>query len=524
MKHQPTISVVIPCYNQAHFLVDAIASVEEQDYPAVEIIIVDDGSRDDTAQVAAQAAAKFANVSYILQENRGLSAARNTGLAHSQSDMVLFLDADDRLLPGALTAGATTLQAHPECAFVYGHYRLIDADGNPLPTWREQRSATPTAFTSGSYEQIGPDGAVHRTWRQQTVTSDHYAAMLQRNVIVMHATVLYQRWVFAEVGNFDPTLRACEDYDLYLRIVRCFPVASHDGVVAEYRLHGRNMTGDPVRMLQAIEQVLARQRPLLDDNPHYTACLEAGLHFWRTDYGRQAVKGLPAAMLQLPPRPQHVAAMAKIGWPLLADKVRGTGQLTRYRLRLIRDGLRRTLRHWQRSLRWGSLVNPVANGFVHPASTYMADFLQQHTVDLHGRILLVGECALPKAASGVDCDSWRADAVLPAASYDAVVVGPDAASGPEMCTAVADWAAALKPGGVLLLALPGVVAPQHGWGFTTAAAQLLVKGVFAESATAVSSYGNVQAAAAAVLRQPDADLSVHDPQFPVLVTVAARHA
>src|SRR5215204_1328714 len=119
------VSVVIPCYNQAHFLGEAIESVLAQSYPNFEIIVVDDGSPDNTSEVAAS----YPRVRLVRQENQGLSAARNSGLARSEGEYVVFLDADDRLLPGALQAGLECFEAHPKCAFVYGRCSRIRRDG-----------------------------------------------------------------------------------------------------------------------------------------------------------------------------------------------------------------------------------------------------------------------------------------------------------------------------------------------------------------------------------------------------------
>jgi glycosyltransferase involved in cell wall biosynthesis len=124
----PLVSVVIPCYNQAHFLGEAIESVLAQRHPRLEVIVVDDGSPDDTSEVAA----RYPGVRCVRQENQGLSAARNAGLRHSGGEYVVFLDADDRLLPEAIEAGLRGFEAHPECAFVYGDYRVIATDGSFL--------------------------------------------------------------------------------------------------------------------------------------------------------------------------------------------------------------------------------------------------------------------------------------------------------------------------------------------------------------------------------------------------------
>src|SRR5918995_6791294 len=110
------VTVVIPCYNQAHFLGEAIESVLSQSYKRFEIVVVDDGSTDDTSEVAT----RYPRVRCIRQENRGLAGARNTGIRHCQGEYVVFLDADDRLLPEALEAGVREPGAHPEGAFVSG--------------------------------------------------------------------------------------------------------------------------------------------------------------------------------------------------------------------------------------------------------------------------------------------------------------------------------------------------------------------------------------------------------------------
>ena len=105
------ISVVIPCYNQGRYLEEAVTSAVSGPH-RVEVIVVDDGSTDETPQVAA----RHPGLRYVRQDNRGLAAARNRGLAESTGDLVVFLDADDRLMPRGLDTGARALAAHPNCA------------------------------------------------------------------------------------------------------------------------------------------------------------------------------------------------------------------------------------------------------------------------------------------------------------------------------------------------------------------------------------------------------------------------
>lgn len=225
------VSVVIPCFNYAHFLDQAIQSTLDQDYPSIEIIVVNDGSTDDPAAIAA----KFPMVRYVTQENRGLAGARNVGLAHCRGELVVFLDADDRLRPGAIAAGARLLEANPALGFAAGYSTLISGGGLPQPT----------------VNRPGCEG------------DDAYVSLLRRNTIRNPATVLFRRQVVQALGGFAPGVDACADYDLYLRVSRNHPVAFHDVVVAEYRKHGHNMSDNSAQMLRQALAVLRRQRPHL---------------------------------------------------------------------------------------------------------------------------------------------------------------------------------------------------------------------------------------------------------------------
>jgi glycosyltransferase involved in cell wall biosynthesis len=248
----PVVSVVITCYNHGRFLRDAVESVRRQTFRDFEIIVIDDGSVDETPTVTAS----LEGIRCVRQANQGLSAARNTGWRASRGRYVVFLDADDRLLPPALQFGVDAALAHPEAAFVYGHYAMIDGDG-------VQRVID------------------HRP----CVTSDHYRALLRSNYIGMHATVVYRRETLSRFGGFDPSLRACEDYDLFLRIARAATVVCHPDLVAEYRWHGANMSRNNTLMLGSALRVLRRQRPHARGHTAYEAAYREGVAFWQGLYG-----------------------------------------------------------------------------------------------------------------------------------------------------------------------------------------------------------------------------------------------
>ncbi len=250
------VSVVIPCYNQAHFLGEAIQSVLAQTYPRFEVIVVDDGSSDGTSEVAA----RYPDVHCVRQDNRGVSAARNSGLARSEGEYVVFLDADDRLLPEALEAGIGCLKAHPGYAFASGRYRFIAGDGSFLKQQRER-----------------------------AVDKDSYVALLRRNYIGVPAAVMFRRTVCASVGGFDPPADMSADTDIYLRIASRFPICSHEEEVAEYRWHGANTSGDPARMLRTALYVLRKQRNHAKGNKQYEEAYEAGVRGRRGAFGDRLV-------------------------------------------------------------------------------------------------------------------------------------------------------------------------------------------------------------------------------------------
>lgn len=285
-----SVSVVIPCYNQGRFLGQAIASAAAQHGLVSEIIVVDDGSADDTPAVAT----RDGSVRYLRQERKGLSEARNSGWRASSSEYIVFLDADDRLLPGAINAGLEALRRWPHAAFAFGHYELIDELGAILPTWRELRVADHRTFTTGDFELVLPDGRRVGRSPQPRRVSDHYTAMLRRNYISMHAAVLYRRAVLVETGGFDPRLSAAEDYELYMRVTRSHPIASHDEVVAQYRRHSAAMSRDMLKMLRMSLFVLREQRPYLAEHPGATEAYEAGLTFWKRHFGKQLIRSVPS--------------------------------------------------------------------------------------------------------------------------------------------------------------------------------------------------------------------------------------
>jgi glycosyltransferase involved in cell wall biosynthesis len=265
-EDQLLVSVVIPCYNQAHFLGEAIESALAQTYPHLEIVVVDDGSTDNIAAVVAG----YPGVRCLRQENQGLSAARNTGLRHSIGECLVFLDADDRLLPRAIEVGLACLRDHSECAFVYGRSRFMAFDGSSF----------------------------HGPPPQPRVEEDYYLALLKGCPIFATGSVMYRREIFELVGGFDPSLSPSADYDLYYRIASRFPIRCHEETIAEYRKHGTSMTRGSELMLRYNLAALRSQWKHVKRSRQKKEAYKTGIRFWKQAWGRRVVDEIRAAIAE----------------------------------------------------------------------------------------------------------------------------------------------------------------------------------------------------------------------------------
>jgi GT2 family glycosyltransferase len=205
------LSVVVPAYNYARFLDAALSSVAAQGVDGLEVIVIDDGSSDDTAAVVA----RHARVRYVHQNNAGLSAARNHGLRLAQGELLTFLDADDLLAPGSLAARVRFMQTHPACGVTVCRNRQF--------------------YDAGRRRWLG-------RWYLPRERLD--VRLCHFNIAPPHAFML-RRGVVAAVGEFDTGLRACEDHDYWLRALEqgAMPRYCPVGEVW-YRKHGASMSAD----------------------------------------------------------------------------------------------------------------------------------------------------------------------------------------------------------------------------------------------------------------------------------------
>lgn len=206
--HNPTVSVVIPTYNYGRFIGEALTSVFRQTYTDFEVIVVDDGSTDDTTQ---QVRAYLPRIRYLSQQHQGLSVARNTGITHSRGQFIASLDADDVWLPHKLERQVAGLRARSDVAVVYPWWAFMNQDGVALP-----ETGRPT----------------HR---------GNALERLLHGCFLGFCFTMVRREVFDRAGLFDPTIEPLEDWDMLLRIAEAgFQFASIPEVLVRRRLHAHN--------------------------------------------------------------------------------------------------------------------------------------------------------------------------------------------------------------------------------------------------------------------------------------------
>jgi glycosyltransferase involved in cell wall biosynthesis len=213
----PKVSVVIPTHNMARYLPVAIDSALGQGYPNIEIIVVDDGSTDDTAEVLRP---YLSHIRCIHQEQRGLSGARNRALEVISGEYVRLLDADDALCPDTLSRQAELLDRYPRVALVHGQAHIVDSGGN----------------VRGLRKSRLPNGAA------TVLPSARAFRRLLRGNDICVSTAMVRMTALQRVGPFQRESFPGEDWDMWLRITAYYDQAYIPKPLAYYRVHGRSIT------------------------------------------------------------------------------------------------------------------------------------------------------------------------------------------------------------------------------------------------------------------------------------------
>jgi len=217
----PLVSVIVPVYNGERYLDATLKSIFNQDYQPIEIIVVDDGSTDNTAEIVRS----HQNIHCIYQDNRGPSAARNIGIAAAQGEIIAFLDADDVWVPQKLSMQVAYLTQHPDVGFVYAHRRMIIEEGVEKPPWYRE----------------------------------------QDNPGLIAGNLVARKNIFENVGFFNPEYHFGENAEWLARAKDAgIPMAILPETLLISRVHGQNLThhSDEMRshILKALKSSIDRQR------------------------------------------------------------------------------------------------------------------------------------------------------------------------------------------------------------------------------------------------------------------------
>jgi glycosyltransferase involved in cell wall biosynthesis len=309
---KPLVSVVTATWNAADYLREAIESALTQTYRPLEIVVVDDGSTDHTAEVCASFGGRVRYIYQPKDDKRG-SVAHARAFREARGEYLAGLDHDDRWLPEKIARQVAVMQAQPETGVIFTRFRLIDSAG---------RDKGPSAL-------VGPSGDVFHT--------------LLRGNRYCYSSGLYPRAVLDAVGHHDIEA-GIGDWDLWLRIARHYPVVMLDELLTEYRVHEQNYSTDRRRMALCTRRVLENYREQL--HPNCAECRQsfsAGLrlaaeayleHFHAAARAGRLAAGLPSLWdaLKTSPapvlKPRHLLTLAKSFGVAVTARRSKTGQHT----------------------------------------------------------------------------------------------------------------------------------------------------------------------------------------------------
>ena len=275
-----TVSVVIPTYNRAHTVVDAIRSVLVQSFGDLEVIVIDDGSTDDTAgRIGALADARLR---YVRGRHAGVSAARNLGVGRAAGELVAFLDSDDLWHADKLACEVAYLRRHPEVDVVFSDLEKRHGD-RVYPSFMRQTAVFSRRLRGAAH----PDGLV--------LESREMRLCLLEEVPIKPSALTLRRHAFAEVGGFDETWSSSEDWEFLLRLAQAHRFAYLDRPLAVLFISPDSLhIVDQSRGETAMMRLLLRERLSLAGDAEALAAVRRGLvrrtmHFawYHIDRGRR---------------------------------------------------------------------------------------------------------------------------------------------------------------------------------------------------------------------------------------------
>lgn len=526
----PLVSVIVPCYNHGSYLPEAIESIRRQTYPKIEMIVVDDGSTDDTKAVTA----RYPEIKYVFQKNQGLSAARNTGIKNCTGEFLIFLDADDLLYDYAIAYNIQYLQQNAKAAYVSGAYQVI------------------------THDKINIDEG------KNFVSANHYIHLLKGNYIGMHGTVMYRRFVFNEY-LFDTSLKACEDYDIYLKVARKYPIIHHTKKLAAYRMHTTNMSGNTPLMLSQALKVLKGQEHMLK-SPEEREAYEEGLKGYINYYSTQLYGNLRVGRKKPSKEVMNALRLYKPKYYVLyyltetfVKKLYLRKLIPAFGFRLLhRLGLYKKYRPAVRNIKFGDFnrTSPFSKCFGYDRGGpidryYIENFLYAEAGNIRGHILEIGDNDYTLRFGGdkvVQSDILHVDDSNPKATitgdlsnaphipdnhFDCIILTQTLHLVYNYKAVIQTCSRILKPGGTLLLTVPGITPIDYGewgknwlWSFTALSMEKILLEAFPINHIELNTFGNVMVASAFLygMGLPEIkkkSLDIQDPHYPVIITAMA---
>lgn len=234
-KSSSLVSVVIPTYNRAETIEKTINSILNQTYKSIEIVIVDDCSRDNTEQIINEKFSHIENLKYIKhEENKGGNAARNTGIENSKGEYIAFLDSDDQWLSTKLEKQMEKILKNKDCGLVYTYCANVDLDSNEVISY----------FGNEPGERP-------------------FEKLLCENFIGSTSSILCTKEALVQAGMFDESLPSCQDWELYIRIASKYSIDYIGEPLLRYYIHGNSITGNCNRAIEGHIIVLKRVLQLI---------------------------------------------------------------------------------------------------------------------------------------------------------------------------------------------------------------------------------------------------------------------
>ncbi len=216
----PKVSIIIPNYNYGRYIGETLQSILRQSFKDYEVIVVDDGSTDNSAQEVERFRGDFGGkLRYFYQKNQGVATARNHGISQARGQFIAFIDADDLWLEQSLSKIVAFMETHPECGLVYGNVQIVDLKKNTLIKVRFSPSSSEKPYEGKCFEKLFCEGNFIPT-----------------------AAVLMPRVVFKQIGLFDTRFKCGEDLDMWLRISALYPIRYLDEVLTIMRRHDTSLS------------------------------------------------------------------------------------------------------------------------------------------------------------------------------------------------------------------------------------------------------------------------------------------